>query len=187
MSCQPTKACTTGVDRQQGCWADGAVFTSSPIVYVTYCLCNNANIACAACNLFGASCLSMPCSIVKVVLLAQRLSLAVQLHSCTASMQLTKAWWYCRDASRATVLEAAGISRPRALAVVYTARARSVTTVYSLREHYPNVSPFNAVLLLVSAWVLLMLLHNIACASPRVIHLVNCHCGQDVPLLVALE
>ncbi|KAL3139834.1 hypothetical protein ABBQ38_004132 [Trebouxia sp. C0009 RCD-2024] len=43
------------------------------------------------------------------------------------------------DASRATVLEAAGISQPRALAVVYTARARLVSTVHSLREHFPTV------------------------------------------------
>lgn len=43
------------------------------------------------------------------------------------------------DASRASVLEAAGIEKPRALAVVYTARARLVTTVHSLREHYPSV------------------------------------------------
>lgn len=53
---------------------------------------------------------------------------------------LLRACLYCRDASRATVLEAAGISNPRALAVVYTARARLVSTVHSLREHYPNVS-----------------------------------------------
>lgn len=57
---------------------------------------------------------------------------------------------YCRDASRATVLEAAGISKPRALAVVYTARARLVSTVHSLREHYPNVSPCIAFVLFVS-------------------------------------
>lgn len=38
------------------------------------------------------------------------------------------------------MLEAAGISQPRALAVVYTARARLVSTVHSLREHFPTVS-----------------------------------------------
>ena len=47
----------------------------------------------------------------------------------------------CRDASRASVLEAAGIQQPRALAVVYTARARLVSTVHSLRDHFPKVTP----------------------------------------------
>ena len=45
----------------------------------------------------------------------------------------------CRDASRASVLEAAGIERPRALAIVYQDRARLLHTVHSLREHFLNV------------------------------------------------
>ena len=63
---------------------------------------------------------------------------AAALWQCQHSTD--KACLYCSDASRATVLEAAGISKPRALAVVYTARARLVSTVHSLREHFPNVS-----------------------------------------------
>ena len=49
-------------------------------------------------------------------------------------------WFACRDASRVSVLHAAGIEQPRALAVVYTARGRLVSTVHALREAYPNVS-----------------------------------------------
>ena len=45
------------------------------------------------------------------------------------------------DASRPSVLRAAGINNPRALAVVYTARARLVSAVHSLREEFPDVSP----------------------------------------------
>ena len=45
------------------------------------------------------------------------------------------------DASRPSVLRAAGINNPRALAVVYTARARVVSAVHSLREEFPDVSP----------------------------------------------
>lgn len=41
--------------------------------------------------------------------------------------------------TRAQVLEAAGITEPRAIAVVYTARARSVAAVRSLREAYSDV------------------------------------------------
>ena len=44
------------------------------------------------------------------------------------------------DASRPSVLRAAGINNPRALAVVYTARARLVSAVHSLREEFPDVS-----------------------------------------------
>eukprot|EP00891_Asterochloris_glomerata_P001180 jgi/Astpho2/1180/Aster-07718 len=43
------------------------------------------------------------------------------------------------DASRPSVLRAAGINNPRALAVVYTARARVVSAVHSLREEFPDV------------------------------------------------
>ena len=45
------------------------------------------------------------------------------------------------DASRPSVLRAAGVNNPRALAVVYTARARLVSAVHSLREEFPDVSP----------------------------------------------
>ncbi|BDA40681.1 Glutathione-regulated potassium-efflux system protein KefB [Coccomyxa sp. Obi] len=44
------------------------------------------------------------------------------------------------DASRPAVLEAAGIAEPRAIAVVYTARARSVAAVRSLREGFADVA-----------------------------------------------
>ncbi|EIE26679.1 hypothetical protein COCSUDRAFT_52422 [Coccomyxa subellipsoidea C-169] len=44
------------------------------------------------------------------------------------------------DASRPAVLEAAGIADPRAIAVVYTARARSVAAVRSLREGFRDVT-----------------------------------------------
>ena len=67
-----------------------------------------------------------------------------------------KAGLYCSDASRASVLEAAGISKPRALAVVYTARARLVSTVHSLREHFPNVSSSLLQYCLKAIFVLLM-------------------------------
>lgn len=37
------------------------------------------------------------------------------------------------------VIHAAGVENPRALAVVYTARGRSVGAVQTLREGFPNV------------------------------------------------
>jgi voltage-gated potassium channel Kch len=43
------------------------------------------------------------------------------------------------DASKPKVLEAAGIDRPRAITVCYTARARAVTAVEMLHETYPDV------------------------------------------------
>ena len=38
------------------------------------------------------------------------------------------------------MLRAAGISQPRALAVVYKGRQQLVHTVHALREHFPKVS-----------------------------------------------
>ena len=66
-------------------------------------------------------------------------------------LMAVKAWWACRDASRASVLEAAGIQQPRALAVVYTARARLVSTVHSLRDHFPKVTACSVALLFTAA------------------------------------
>eukprot|EP00887_Chlorella_sp_A99_P002617 scaffold6.g2617.t1 len=43
------------------------------------------------------------------------------------------------DGSRAKVLHAAGIERPRAVVVGYTARQRAVSAVEALRESYPEV------------------------------------------------
>ena len=74
----------------------------------------------------------------------------------TVNILHDKACSYCRDASRASVLEAAGISKPRALAVVYTARARLVSTVHSLREHFPNVGSSLLQCFLETTFVLLM-------------------------------
>ena len=48
---------------------------------------------------------------------------------------------HCAHAA-AQVLEAAGIRSPRALAVVYTARARSVAAVRGLREGANAFPPF---------------------------------------------
>jgi len=40
------------------------------------------------------------------------------------------------------VLRAAGIEEPRALVIVYTARAKLVSITTDLREHYPEVPIF---------------------------------------------
>ena len=98
------------------------------------------NAACALCHLFGAMHVRMAAAL-------SQLRWCGGVINCGAPALwhhqhfTDKACLYCRDASRASVLEAAGISKPRALAVVYTARARLVSTVHSLREHFPNVSP----------------------------------------------
>lgn len=46
------------------------------------------------------------------------------------------------DGSRTKVLHAAGVDRPRAIAVGYTARQRAVTAVEALHEAYPGVPIF---------------------------------------------
>ncbi len=43
------------------------------------------------------------------------------------------------DGSRKKVLHAAGVERPKAIAVGYTARQRAVTAVEALHEAYPGV------------------------------------------------
>jgi voltage-gated potassium channel Kch len=44
-----------------------------------------------------------------------------------------------RPALRAQVLHAAGVGKPRAIAVCYTARQRAISAVGALREAYPDV------------------------------------------------